>query len=51
MFPVTRIAAIGRKAQKGLSEMKIAPEVRYIRHPSYGGKKDFVEGLAAFMKS
>lgn len=50
MFPITHIAAVGRKAHKGLSELDLGPrELRYLRHPSYGGKRDFVQGLAEFM--
>ncbi|MEM6803424.1 MAG: uracil-DNA glycosylase [Bacteroidota bacterium] len=50
LFPIQRIGAIGQKAYKGLSEMSLENyELRYIRHPSYGGKADFVKGLGEFL--
>lgn len=50
MYPIRRIAAVGKKAFHGLSEMSLdAYEVRYIRHPSYGGKSDFERGLEEFL--
>lgn len=50
IYPITHLAAVGRKAHQGILEMDISPiEVQYIRHPSYGGKNDFVKGLEKFM--
>lgn len=50
IFPITRIAAVGRKAYQGLEEMNISNiSLQYVRHPSYGGKRDFVKGLENFM--
>lgn len=51
MYPIERIAAVGRKAYFGLDDMKdLSVEYQYIRHPSYGGKADFVKGIKAFME-
>ncbi|QGM45191.1 uracil-DNA glycosylase [Methylocystis heyeri] len=37
------IIAIGRDAERGLAELEVSAEK--IRHPSYGGKREFVEGM------
>ncbi|MDW3648257.1 MAG: uracil-DNA glycosylase [Bacteroidia bacterium] len=51
MYPIERIAAVGKKAYFGLEDMKdLSIEYQYIRHPSYGGKADFVKGIKAFME-
>ena len=39
------IVAIGRDAQSGLARLHI--HAAEVRHPSYGGKKEFASGLAA----
>jgi hypothetical protein len=43
MSPKT-VVAIGRDAQSALTELGI--ESAAIRHPSYGGQPEFLEGLA-----
>jgi uracil-DNA glycosylase len=43
IFPITKIAAVGRKAESKLIEMNL--EHTYIRHPANGGKRKFVEGM------
>ncbi|MEO1217222.1 MAG: uracil-DNA glycosylase [Bacteroidota bacterium] len=51
MYPIERIAAVGRKAYFGLDDIKdLSIEYQYVRHPSYGGKADFVKGIKAFME-
>jgi hypothetical protein len=40
----TTIVAIGNDAEQGLNELGIASA--RVRHPSYGGKSDFIAGLA-----
>lgn len=51
MYPIERIAAVGKKAYFGLEDMKeLSVSFTYIRHPSYGGKADFVKGIKAFME-
>lgn len=42
-IPQNRIYAVGRTAEKQLGYMKAA----YIRHPSYGGKNDCINGILA----
>ena len=44
LFPAARAYAVGRVAQRALAAVGVpAP---YIRHPSHGGKRDFVAGVA-----
>ncbi len=45
LFPQARVHAIGRVSQGVLQSLGI--EAAYIRHPSYGGKRAFVAGVAA----
>jgi hypothetical protein len=47
LFPAARPYAIGRVAQKALAE--IGHEAPYIRHPSHGGKRQFMAGLGAIL--
>ena len=42
-IPQNRIYAVGRTAEKQLGYMNAA----YIRHPSYGGKNDCINGIFA----
>lgn len=41
----TTVVAIGNDAEIGLSDLGI--KASRVRHPSYGGKSDFISGLAA----
>lgn len=41
----TRIVAIGNDAAAALAEMDVA--ARTVRHPSYGGHRDFLTGISA----
>jgi uracil-DNA glycosylase len=43
MLEVENIIAVGKNAYKTICEIKI--ETKYIRHPSYGGKVEFIEGI------
>ena len=45
LFPIERIVAIGNLAERSLTRLGIA-HVK-VRHPSQGGKKKFVEGVAS----
>ncbi|HWU18648.1 MAG TPA: uracil-DNA glycosylase [Devosia sp.] len=40
-----RIIAIGRDAQNALSAMGITCEIVEVRHPSYGGQREFTESI------
>ncbi|MCZ6831461.1 MAG: uracil-DNA glycosylase [Gammaproteobacteria bacterium] len=40
-----RIAGIGREGHKVAAKLFPEQEVTYIRHPSYGGKADFISGM------
>ncbi|HSP17422.1 MAG TPA: uracil-DNA glycosylase [Thermoanaerobaculia bacterium] len=44
LFGFRRIVAIGNHAEKSLTRMNIAHEK--VRHPSQGGKRKFVDGMA-----
>ena len=44
MFPIERIVAIGNQAARSLTALGI--DHHKVRHPSQGGKKLFVEGMA-----
>lgn len=43
LFPITTVLGVGRKAQRSLRELGI--EHVELRHPSQGGKADFIAGL------
>ncbi|MBN1178173.1 MAG: uracil-DNA glycosylase [Anaerolineae bacterium] len=44
-FPAARPYAVGRVAQQALAAIGIT--ALYIRHPSHGGKRKFMDGVAA----
>jgi uracil-DNA glycosylase len=44
LFPRAQVLAIGRVSQEALSRLGI--QAPYIRHPSHGGKRAFIEGVA-----
>jgi len=48
-FPIDTVVAVGNKAAHALSRWEI-PAHR-VRHPSHGGKAQFVEGLKTFLAS
>ena len=43
LFGFEQVCAVGRKAERVLGEMGVT--CHYLRHPSQGGKADFVAGL------
>lgn len=45
MLQIKDIIAVGRDAQQGLAEIGIA--AHKVRHPSYGGQADFVDGICS----
>jgi hypothetical protein len=45
LFPRAKVYAIGRVSEAELREIGIAAS--YIRHPSHGGKPEFVRGIAS----
>jgi hypothetical protein len=49
IFPDTRVLAVGRTAARALAELGYEGFVP-LRHPSQGGKRAFVEGLARFAR-
>ncbi|MFT7684909.1 MAG: uracil-DNA glycosylase [Candidatus Azotimanducaceae bacterium] len=49
IFKVEKVASLGRA---GLLAAQLAfpqSKPKYIRHPSYGGKKDFIKGMNSFL--
>jgi uracil-DNA glycosylase len=48
LFKIRRIGAVGVQASNKLKELGI--EFEYIRHPSMGGKQQFIDGLKKIMK-
>jgi hypothetical protein len=49
LFPTAQPVAIGRVAQRALGCIGI--QAPYVRHPSHGGKHEFVAGVAALGRS
>lgn len=47
LFPIQRVIAVGNKAAAALQALNLPPYK--VRHPSHGGKADFVRQLAALM--
>lgn len=47
IYPNIPIVAVGRVAEEALSS--IGFKAPYIRHPSHGGKDDFIEGLSSYL--
>ena len=47
-FP-SKVASIGRKGEKTLRIAFPNREIQYIRHPSHGGKSDFIMGMQNFI--
>lgn len=43
IYPSARLVAIGRIAERTLTELNLNPS--YVRHPAHGGKPQFVEGI------
>lgn len=49
MFNIQKIVAVGKVAEKNLTEMNLVSTP--IRHPSHGGATLFTQGLADFVKN
>lgn len=49
IFTPQAIASIGRKGEKALQIAFPNETILYIRHPSYGGKSDFLAGMENFI--
>ena len=45
IFQPKLIAGIGRVGQQSLQNIYPNKEIEYIRHPSHGGKKEFIAGM------
>ncbi|MEA1914886.1 MAG: uracil-DNA glycosylase [Campylobacterota bacterium] len=45
IFKPKVIASIGRVGQQALMQSLENESIQYIRHPSYGGKADFIQGM------
>lgn len=42
---ISCIVAIGKKAEKSLNNMNLNINIKAVRHPSNGGKNDFISGM------
>lgn len=42
---ISCVIAIGKKAEKSLRDMNLGIDTKTVRHPSNGGKNDFVSGM------
>ena len=49
IFSIRKILAVGKKAEGQLAGLGIP--YQYIRHPSFGGKRDFEKGMAIYQKN
>lgn len=49
IFEPRTIAAIGRKGEIALQKLNLKTKIKYIRHPSYGGKTDFIKHINEVM--
>ncbi|MEA3289146.1 MAG: uracil-DNA glycosylase [Campylobacterota bacterium] len=49
LFNPSQILSLGRYGQISLQKIYPDQKIEYIRHPSYGGKKDFIEGMDRFI--
>ena len=45
------LCSLGRVGETALKNVFPNKEVIYIRHPSYGGKKDFMRGMRLLLRS
>lgn len=45
LFKPRKLCSLGRVGESILRELFPESTISYIRHPSYGGKKDFIEGM------
>jgi uracil-DNA glycosylase len=45
IFEPKTILALGRYGQQSLQKIYPTRTIKYIRHPSYGGKDDFIKGM------
>jgi len=48
LFPITRIIAIGNKADTALTSWEIPH--KKVRHPAHGGKQQFADGILQLLK-
>jgi len=51
MFGASKVYAIGRVSQQCLSKVFPQTAIGYIRHPSYGGKREFLNGMRGAFQS
>lgn len=50
LFKPKKFCSIGRVGEKILANVFPDKEISYIRHPSYGGKNEFKQGIARVLK-
>ena len=47
MFEIQKIITLGRSAESKVSDLGI--QYHYVRHPSFGGKQEFIKGFKRVM--
>lgn len=51
MYEPDKLAGVGRKGEKALKNLLPENDILYIRHPSHGGKKEFITGMEELIKA
>ena len=51
LFEPTVIIAVGRVSQNLLNKIQLSQKIQYVRHPSYGGKNEFREGMRKILNN
>lgn len=49
LFKPTKLCSLGRVGETVLKELFPNKQITYIRHPSHGGKREFVKGMKAVL--
>jgi len=49
IFRLDRVAGVGRSGVQAAEKAFPKKDIIYIRHPSYGGKNDFITGMTRFL--
>ncbi|MFT5211653.1 MAG: hypothetical protein ACI9CE_003394 [Flavobacterium sp.] len=50
IYKVEKIASLGKSGLQAAQLAFPSAKIKYIRHPSYGGKKDFINHMNEFLK-
>ena len=50
IYKVEKVASVGKSGLQAAQLAFPVSDIIYIRHPSYGGKNDFINGMNKFLK-